>query len=363
MVERVVVAGGGMSGLAAAEELESEGFDVVLIDKSPHHVYRPGIPSMINGRSSDELRFDIEDHLEETGIEYVCGEIESFEPGDKEVRTEEDRYGYDHLVVALGGQVRKPRFSLGYTEDFYSIEAAEDALERLEECENAIIIGAGYTGLEVALRLDARGIETSLADSSTRPLSEASNKVSGRVVDLLNKREIGFMGGRTVVEAPNYGVEFDGEEREADMVVWCGGLEAPEVVQECFDTDEAGIEVNRGLSASSFDDVYAVGRCADIEGSNRALESVRQGRIVARNIGREEGLLDEYEGPRYTRIVPSPGSGFMVRGKSFTSGRHVNLLSYVVEKRYFAGLRGRRILRDLLPSIDPLLSMMDDKKR
>ncbi|MFB6116669.1 MAG: NAD(P)/FAD-dependent oxidoreductase [Candidatus Nanosalina sp.] len=364
MTERVVVAGGGMSGLAAAEGLESEGFEVLLIDQSRHHVYRPGIPSMINGRSAESLRFDIDQHLRKTDIEYTCEEIKKFKPDKKQVEAEYGDYDYDYLVVALGGEVRSPKFSLNYAEDFYSLESSEEGVEKVEGAENAIVVGAGYTGLEVALRLDAEGVETSVVDSSTRPLSDASSKVSGKVLDLLNSREIGFMGDRRVMEIPNYGVEFEeGDERKADLVVWCGGLEAPEVVQEGFNTGKSGINVNRGLSAADFENVYAVGRCADIEGGNRALESVRQGKQVARNIGRDEGLLEEYEPSTGKRIVSSPGSGFMVRGESFSSGRHANVLDFVVEKRYFAGLRGRRILKGLMPSIDPLLSLMDDKEK
>ena len=364
MVERVVVAGGGMSGLAAAEELDSEGFEVLLIDQSRHHVYRPGIPSMINGRKAESLRFDIDGHLRKTSIEYTCERIQEFKPDEKKVEAEYGDYDYDYLVVALGGEIKSPKFSLNYAEDFYSIESSEKALDKLEEVEDAIVVGAGYTGLEVALRLDAEGIETSVIDSSTRPLSETDNNVSSKVLDLLNTREIGFMGDRRVMEIPNYGVEFeDGEERKADLVVWCGGLEAPEIVQDGFGTGDSGIKVNKGLSAADFEDVYAVGRCADIEGGNRALESVRQGKQVARNIGRDEGILEEYSSGEDRRIVSSPGSGFMVRGDSFSSGRYVNLLDFAVEKRYFTGIKGKRILRGLMPSIDPLLSMMDSRER
>ena len=364
MAERVVVAGGGMSGLAAAEKLESEGFDVLLIDQSRHHVYRPGIPSMINKRSGKSLRFDIDGHLRKTGIEYTCEKINAFNPEEKEVKAEYGDYNYDYLVVALGGEVKSPKFSLNYAEDFYSIESAEKACEKIEDAEDAIVIGSGYTGIEVALRLDAEGVKTSIIDSSTRPLSETDNRISGKVLDLLNNREIGFMGDRRVMEIPNYGVEFeDGEERKADVVIWCGGLEAPEVVQKSFSTGPEGINVNKGLSAANFKDVYAVGRCADIEGGNRALESVRQGRQVAYNIGEDEGILKEYKVSEDRRIVSSPGSGFMVRGKSFSSGRYVNLLDYAVEKRYFAGLKGKRFLKGLMPSLDPLLSMMDDREK
>ncbi len=365
MAERVVVAGGGMSGLAAAEELEAEGFDVVLIDRRDKHVYRPGILSMINGRSESDLSFSLADHLDNTEIKYQREEITGFQTSKKTVETTEDSYSYDYLVVALGGQVREPSFSLNYTQDFYSIESAESALEELEDGESALVIGAGFTGIEAALRLDSEGVKTSLVDRSTRPLSERGHGVSEKVLDLLNSREVSFMGGKEVAEVPNYGVEFaDGTEKEADVVVWCGGLKACKIVQEDFDTDEEGIKVNRGLSAVDFEDVYAVGKSADIEGSTRAAEAVRQGRKAARNIGRREGLLEDYEFSEGNRFISSPGSGVLIRGESVFSGRSANLLDKFSEKLYFTGMWKRRFLNDFdVFLFDPLLSMMDSREK
>jgi NADH dehydrogenase FAD-containing subunit len=158
-------------------------------------------------------------------------------------------------------------------------------------------------------------------------------------------------------------VEFeDGSEKEADVVIWCGGIEAPEIVQKGFETGGEGLEVNRGLSAVDFKDVYAVGKCADIEGSSRASEAVRQGRKAAVNIGRSEGLLEDYESSEGFLSVSSPGSGVLLRGETVLTGRSANFVNLVSRKKYFTGMWRRRVLNSV-DVLDPLLEMMDGKEK
>jgi len=360
MSERVVVAGGGMSGLAAAEELEKQGFEVLVIDENSEHVYRPSLPSIINGKDLENICFDTEKILENTNIKLVEEKIDSFDPESKSVETSENSYSYDYLVVGLGGEVKEPDFSLSLTEDFYSKESAEKAVEALEDADSATVIGAGYIGVEVALRLDSKDIDVTLVDSSTRPLSKENDSVSESILELLNRREISFMAGRKVFSAHSFGVEFEDDgDKESDVVIWCGGIQSPEIVQRDFNTGENGVEVNKGLSAVNFENVYAIGRCAATEGNSRALESVKQGRKAADNISKKDGLLDDYEHKDGFRYICSPDSTVMVKGDSAFSGEYLSVLGRVDELRYRNRIWRKRKLREMQISLDPILSLMD----
>lgn len=360
MSERVVVAGGGMSGLAAAERLEKEGFEVLVIDENSEHVYRPSLPSIINGKSPEDISFNIEKILESSGIRLMEESIEHFDPDEKVVVTSEGDYSYDYLVVGLGREMNEPSFSLSLAGDFYSIESAKNTTNAVEETDSAVIVGAGYIGVEVALRLNSRDIDVTLVDSSTRPLSEEGHGVSESILELLNDREITFKAGRHVVSAHDYGVEFEGgEDVESDLVIWCGGIQAPEIVQRDFNTNQNGIKVNKGLSAVDFENVYAVGRSADIEGNSRALESIKQGEKAAENISKEEGLLNDYENTGGFRYICSPNSGVLIRNDYALAGRHANALGRIDELRYRNRIWRRKKIRGLQISLDPILSMMD----
>ena len=360
MSERVVVAGGGMSGLAAAEELEKQGFEVYVIDEDSEHVYRPSLPSIINGKDLEKIRFDTEKILENSEINLIEETIESFDTEGKTVETSEDSYSYDYLVVGLGGEIRDSDFSLTLTGDFYTLESAKNTSNALEGVDSAVIIGSGYVGVEAALRMDSRDIDVTLVDSSTRPLSEEDPKVSEKVLEILNKREISFMAGKKVDSAHDYGVEFkDGKDKESDIVIWCGGIQASKVVQENFKTGTEGLKVNKGLSAVNFESVYAIGKSADTEGGSRALEAIKQGRLAAKNISKKEGLLEDYERSDGYRYICSPNSGVLVRNNSAFSSNLVNLLGILDELRYRGKVWRKRKLKDIGVSLDPILSMMD----
>jgi len=363
MSERVVVAGGGLSGLRAAIDLDSNGYDVLLIDQNDKHVFRPALPELIRGRvSEDDITVDLDQHLKNTGVEYTKEKIEGFIPEEKTVESEIGDYSYDYLVVALGGQKKTPDFSLKYAEDFYSLENAREACEKVENAGSAVVIGAGRLGVETASELHFKGLNVTLIDSSTRPLPEASETVSKKMLEYFNSEDISFMGGREVVEVTNYGVELhDGQEVDKDVVIWCGGLEAPEIVQRSFRTGEEGIKVNRGLSAVDFEDVYAVGHCADDEFNESAGNAVRQGVHAAENIRRGENILEDFNPSKGPKIVSGGSSGFLMLGENLYSSRGFRFAKDLGLKFYFMNLERKRLQRGLGFSVESPFTFFDVK--
>ena len=363
MSERVVVAGGGLSGLGAAVNLDSRGFDVLLIDRSREHVFKPALPELIRGRVSEEdIKFDLDHYLKNTDVEYTKEEIHGFNPEDKIVESEIGEYSYDYLVVALGAERKSPSFSLKYADDFYSLESAREACEKVEEAGSAVVIGSGRHGIEVSSELHRKGLKTTIVDRSTRPLPEHNEKASRKMLNFLNREEISFMGGKEVIEITNYGIELeDGQEVDKDMVVWCGGLEAPDIVQESFETGDEGIKVNRGLSAVNFDDVYAVGHCADDEFDNSAGNTISQGVHVAKNISDGENLLEDFKPSKGIEIVSGGNSGFLLTNENLFGSRTFRLAKDLSLKFYFLNLKRRRLQRGLKFSVESPFSFFDVK--
>lgn len=307
MSEKIVVTGTGPSGLFTALDLSAKGFNVVLIgDKKHFHtndLYSFGNLDFI----------DLEAFLGSTDIRFIEENVEAYRPVEKIVETSEDEITYDTLVVAEKGEIDTPEYGLDYTDNFYKPESREKAIENLEDGKT-VVIGGGLEGTKIGAFLQNNGYDTALIDDSTRPLKEESEDVSKRFLNFFNSIDLSFRGGSNVKEITSYGIEFeDGSEIEVENIIWTGDTKAPETVREAFDCGKEGIKVNKGLSASGFDSVYAGGDSCSIEASD-FYDKVRQGKIIAENISSDSELLEKYV-PEKKRIFELGGYGIFIRNE------------------------------------------------
>lgn len=287
MSRKIVVTGTGPVGLSAALDLSIKGFETVLVGDKRYY-------SRDDLYSTGELDFiDLEDLLDDTDIEFIDEEVEAYRPREKIVETSEDDITYDNLVVSERGSIERSGLGLDYTDNFYSPEARKKALDNIKDGEVAVI-GAGLEGTKIGTFLQSNGYETALIDKSTRPLKDESEKVSQRFLNFFNKTDLSFRGGTEIKEITSYGLEFkNGKELEIDNIIWAGDLSAPETVIKAFECGKNGIKVNKGLSASGYESVYAGGESADTEKTG-FYGKINQGRLIAENISKNSELLEKY---------------------------------------------------------------------
>lgn len=110
-MERVLILGGGSGGAMAARRLarwsEPGEIEVVLVDRSPWHEYRPSYLWVATGRrNSEQIRRPLGLLEDRYGTLVVEAEVETIDPSARRVRTSDGSYDYDHLVVSLGARVR-----------------------------------------------------------------------------------------------------------------------------------------------------------------------------------------------------------------------------------------------------------------
>lgn len=123
MNERVLVLGGGVGGVVAARTLRSElpsDRQVVLVERSRHHLFQPSLLWMLTGdRDLEKIRRPV-DRLEKAGIEVRMAEVEEIEPEAPVIRAGGERLEADTLVIALGAELR-PDLVPGLEEAGYSL--------------------------------------------------------------------------------------------------------------------------------------------------------------------------------------------------------------------------------------------------
>jgi sulfide:quinone oxidoreductase len=105
---RIVIAGSGLAGVAAANRLarELDGARITIVDRKEIHNYQPGYTLVATGVWPVEKVSDRNADLLPPGVEWVREMVAEFDPDTNAVVTDSGRrIGYDFLVVATGLQL------------------------------------------------------------------------------------------------------------------------------------------------------------------------------------------------------------------------------------------------------------------
>ena len=110
-MKRVVILGGGSGGAIAAKRLaqwsRSGEVEVVLIDRSRWHEYRPSYLWVMTGkREPDEVRRPLKLLEGRYGTRVVQAAVTRIDPDHQRVDTDQESFDYDYLIVSLGSVLR-----------------------------------------------------------------------------------------------------------------------------------------------------------------------------------------------------------------------------------------------------------------
>lgn len=173
---RVLILGVGPAGLTTAErlrELERSAatgtIDIHMVSDETHPPYSP--PAMadhfLSGREAT-LFWKGRDVLERLGIDFHGGRaVRAVEPADRRVLLADgEAIDYDRLVIATGSRLYAPLpgIDLNGIYNFKSLTAAKALVERVRrgEARSALIVGAGFIGVEVAVLLRQLGLRVTM---------------------------------------------------------------------------------------------------------------------------------------------------------------------------------------------------------
>lgn len=165
---RFVVVGGGIAGVTVAEELRQRRprSRIVLFDAESEPLYsRMLLKEYVKGALDEAtLRIHAPSWLEERGIEYRPGE-RVVGTGDGRVLTGTgDAVSFDTLFATAGGSQTDPFGITGRAENAFGLWTLPEARRIRDQAEDgrmktAVVIGAGFLGLELADALAAQGVE------------------------------------------------------------------------------------------------------------------------------------------------------------------------------------------------------------
>jgi NADPH-dependent 2,4-dienoyl-CoA reductase/sulfur reductase-like enzyme len=262
-VERVVIAGAGLAGLRAAEELRARGYagGITMIGAEPRPPYdRPPLTKkFMTGQLDDTtLRPD----LTALGIDLRMGEAAAgLDAGV--LRTGRGEYRFDALVVATGAAPvrlagRGPQRVLRTLDDAAALRAA------LRPGTKLAVVGAGWIGAELATTAALRGCQVTVVEAAPTPLAGAlGTEIGARTVPWYAAAGVDLRLSQPVESVEPGGLALPGGGwLPADEVVTAVGVR-PEVgwLAGSGVALENGVAVDEGLR-TSVPGVYAAGDCA-----------------------------------------------------------------------------------------------------
>ena len=335
---RVVVVGGGFAGFHAAKSLSKrlgDDAEIVLINATDYFLYLPLLPEVASS-VLEPRRVAVPLSASLPTVRVVLGEVDDIDLSGRRVSwadPEGDRESitYDRLLITVGS-VNKllpipgiAEHAHGFrslpeamylrdhiTRQFELAADSDDPAERAARC-TFVVVGAGYTGTEVAAQgalltddlrkahpeLDGQPVRWLLLDTAKRVLPELDERLSTTADRVLRERGVEVRMGQSVEEAGHQGVRLtNGEDVSTRSLIWCVGVRADPLVESMgLNTDKGRLVVDEYMRVPGHPEVFACGDAAAVPDVTRpgqatamtAQHAQRQGKLVGRNIAASLG--------------------------------------------------------------------------
>jgi NADH dehydrogenase len=325
---RVVIVGAGFGGLAATRALRRAGADVILIDRTNHHVFQPLLYQVATavlapGQIATPIRAIVRKQRNAT---VILGEVTGIDKDKKRVFvTGVDRENvpieYDYLILATGvnhsyfGHNEFAEFAPGLKTLADAVSIRNMVLRAFEQAEaeedpnlhrdllTFILVGAGPTGVEMAsalatlvrgtMRSEFRRIDPAkarilLVDLAPRVLLQFSERLSKAARNRLETLGVEVRLGHGVERIDGEGVVIAGERIVSKTVIWTAGVApSPAGAWLNAETDQAGrVRVEQDLTVRGHPEICVIGDTACAQQNGKPLPGVAQ---VAMQQGRYAG--------------------------------------------------------------------------
>lgn len=387
---RVVIVGAGFGGLWSARALERHDVDVLLIDRNNYHTFFPLLYQVAASELGPaEIAYPVRSILRGAGnIQFRVSEVHGVDLEAKEIVTEDDRLGYDYLILALGSE---PNFFgvEGAAEHAFPLRWMSQAIplrhhvlscfERAartsdpDERRRALafaVVGGGATGVEFSgalaelifgplladfpcLSIDE--VTVHLLEGGDRLLAGMPENLGAYALRRLALRKVRTRFGASVTRVTEQGVTLaDGSEIATETVVWTAGVMGnPKVPEWGLPVGLGGrVTVEPTLQVPGYPDVFVVGDLAYFEHNGRpgpqvAPVAIQQARAAAANVARLSEGLDprpfRFKDPGMLAVIGRNAAVAVLFGRSF-KGLSAWLLWLFIHIAKLIGFRNRLLV-------------------
>lgn len=336
MSDRLVVIGGDAAGMSAASQArrrrKPDDLEIIVLEKGNYVSYSAcGEPYFVSGdvEDLDDLQVRTPEQFWKVSIEArIRHEAIAIDTGLGTVTVRnltddsEETIGYDQLLYATGAQSIRPPIEGIDQQGIYELRTLDDAMKLRNVAtggaRQAVVVGGGYIGLEVAEAFHTLGIETTIVTMAPTVLErtfdpDMGEKIGNRIqdmgIELVTEHKVECLEGR---DGKVIGVGCSDRSIEADIVVLAlGSRPATRLAAD------AGIPLGASDAVSvddrqrtPIDGVWSAGDCADaihrITGRpiNLHLGTVanKAGRVAGINLGGGDATFPGVLGTAITKV-------------------------------------------------------------
>lgn len=181
-LDNIVIAGGGQAGFQVAASLRQDGYAgrITMVGDEPGVPYqRPPLSKayLLGKVGAHALRFRPPEYFEEHRIDRLHDRIAAIDRAARHVQLASGTsLPYDHLVIATGARNRVPALPGIELDGVFGLRTLADAdalSPRLATVRHAVVLGAGFIGLEFAAVAAARGVSVHVLELGSRPMARA----------------------------------------------------------------------------------------------------------------------------------------------------------------------------------------------
>jgi len=279
---RVVVIGGGAAGMSAGSRVRrlKPDWDVSVFEATEYVSHAPcGIPYVVEGlaeSSTDLMYYSPDVFVKKRGIDLHMN-AEVVEAGDGYLRVQENetekKYEWDKLLIAVGASPKKLRVDGSDLENVFTADLPPDAdkiKNATKNAESAVIIGAGYIGVEMAEAFSKLNKKVTIIGHHEHPLPKFDKEIGNIIKKEMMDGKINFRPSEETVALEGKDevkrVITDKGEYNADIVIVAVGVKPNvELAKQlgCRIGETKAIWTDSKMQ-TSVENVYTAGDCAEV---------------------------------------------------------------------------------------------------
>ncbi|MDE5774314.1 MAG: NAD(P)/FAD-dependent oxidoreductase [Muribaculaceae bacterium] len=258
--ETIVIIGGGFAGMNLAKRLDSNRYEVKLIDRNNFHSFPPLFYQIASsGLDASNISFPFRrEFKKKRNVTYHMGHVKNIDVEKHEVTTSYETIKYDRLVISAGTTNNFFGMS-GLSENVFCIKTVAEAahtrdeiLDRLErgalqpdvkrrrELLSFLVVGGGPSGVEIAgalgemkrdilpreyPELDPDDVSITLVEGNDRLLAAMSEKSSSKALDYLHNLMVDVRLNTTMKGYSDKIVTYgDGHSEYRETLIWTAGV-------------------------------------------------------------------------------------------------------------------------------------------
>lgn len=320
---RVIVVGGGAAGASCTARFRrlNEDAEIIILEKTDEiSIANCGLPYFCSDVINDRGKMLVSNpsvfkNLLNVEVRLNSAVTSINKEAKKVTVNNEYELEYDKLVLALGASPIKPPISGIDNKKIFTVRTLFDA-DRIKEfikqnsVKNAVVVGGGFIGCEMAENFVHLGLNTSIVELSNQLLTPIDLDMAAFVHNHMRDNSVNLILSDGVKEFEENEILLNsGQKIPYDIAILSIGVK-PEIEL----AKAAGLQIGaRGLCVNEFmqtsdKDIYAAGDSVEVKDFVDGLTTLiplagpanRQGRIIADNIS---GLNSTYKNTQGTAVV------------------------------------------------------------